>query len=186
MQFDSYTLFYYDQCPYPGWRLKDGDLVTIEPRLVPTLFPPGTAKANAPVDNQEEDGDEKKEEVQKKPKKKTASDPSVPLEFKASPYMAPWMFIPAYLEVDYNTTSVVFLRSPLPQPNKVEIPSPFPPNWHQWTYDWYTMQKQKKKRIRVKPPIVINDRLVKLKPKFDRVFRRIRDARMHARRELRV
>lgn len=169
--------------------------MTIEPRLIPTLFPPRPPETDASGKTAPEDGnavhvsaeesnEDPAKDVAVKSKKRVPTDPSVPLDFRPSPFMAPWMFIPAYLEVDYNTTSVVFLRSPLPQPGRVEIPSPFPPNWHQWTYDWYTMQKQTKKRVRVKPPIVINDRLVKLKPKFDRVFRRIREARSQARREL--
>ena len=40
-----------------------------------------------------------------------------PAEFKAVKLMQHWMFTPSYLEVDYDTCSAVFLRSPLPIPD---------------------------------------------------------------------
>jgi hypothetical protein len=86
-------------------------------------------------------------------------------------YMSPWMFIPAYLEVCFATCSAVFLRSPLVQPERMEIPSPYPPNWHQLVYEWYAQKKKAQKRIPPKPQLVINGQAVKLKPKFDHMVR---------------
>jgi ribosomal protein S4 len=94
-----------------------------------------------------------------------------PGTFEKVTHMDPWMFTPAYLEVDYNTCSTVFLRSPLPQPERMEIPSPYPPSWHQLAFDWYNTLK-KSKKIRIFKPLVLNGQHVRLKPKFDRMVRR--------------
>ncbi|KAI8818098.1 uncharacterized protein EV422DRAFT_538732 [Fimicolochytrium jonesii] len=129
-------------CAYPARRLEDGDLITVSPRVIPTL--------TGPV-------------------KETR-------EFKRKEYMAPWMFIPSYLEVDYNTCSTVFLRTPLPQPNEVEIPSPFPPAWHQLVYEWYSSIYKKKESIRtketLKKPVVVEGQTVRLKKKFAQLRRK--------------
>ncbi|KAI9209449.1 uncharacterized protein BJ171DRAFT_487014 [Polychytrium aggregatum] len=103
-----------------------------------------------------------------------ATNPEQPNErsFAPVPFMGPFMFIPEYLEVDYNTCSTVFLRSPLPQPNAVEIPSPHPPQLHQLAFEWYARRYRAKTRVAVKAPLVINGKTVRLKPKFDRIIRR--------------
>jgi hypothetical protein len=93
------------------------------------------------------------------------------LPFVPHPFMAPWMFIPPYLEVNYPTCSTVFLRSPLPQPDRVEVPSPLPPSVHQLGFEWYnTIKRRKTKRVDGSP-LVVNGKTVMLKPKFDRMVR---------------
>ncbi|KAG4305376.1 hypothetical protein PORY_000932 [Pneumocystis oryctolagi] len=47
--------------------------------------------------------------------------------FIPRPFMSPFAFVPAYLEVSYLTCSGIYLRHPIFQPDKSEIPSPFPP-----------------------------------------------------------
>ncbi|KAI8619452.1 hypothetical protein BC830DRAFT_1104373 [Chytriomyces sp. MP71] len=92
--------------------------------------------------------------------------------FHPQPYMAPWMFIPAYLEVCYNTCSTIFLRTPLPQPNSVEIPSPHAPDMHSLAYEWYSRIKgSKTKRPPPADPLVVNGQSVRLKAKFDSIVR---------------
>ncbi|KAJ1978071.1 hypothetical protein H4R34_003342 [Dimargaris verticillata] len=59
------------------------------------------------------------------------------LAFKPRPFMQPWMFIPDYLEVNYNTCSTVFLREPLTRPGRTELPSPFPPEVQSLAYEFY-------------------------------------------------
>lgn len=51
------------------------------------------------------------------------------------PYMAPWMFIPEYLEVNFNNLSTCLLRSPIIKPGRCEIPSPYDEITHQRFYD---------------------------------------------------
>lgn len=136
-------------------------MVNVSPRIIPTLFKP---TSDASTDK------EKKSETVKE--KKTSYVTDQMMEFRPLKGMAPWMFIPAYLHVDYQTCSTVFLRSPLPQPDNVEIPSPFPPSWHQLVYDWYADIAKKRTKIRSKTPLQINGQVVKLKPKYDRKVRR--------------
>ncbi|RKP03772.1 hypothetical protein CXG81DRAFT_2307, partial [Caulochytrium protostelioides] len=68
---------------------------------------------------------------------KTVAAPNAARDFVPVPFMAPWMFTPDYLEVDYPTCTTVLLRSPLPQSGRMEIPSPLPPTFHQYAYQWY-------------------------------------------------
>lgn len=131
-------------------------MITVNPRVIPTLV-----KASIGVDD-------KKSEEEKK--KSYVTDEM--MKFKPMKGMAPWMYTPAYLHVDYQTCSTVFLRSPLPQPGYVEIPSPFPPSWHQLVYDWYADIAKKRNKIRSRIPLRINGQLVKLKPKYDLKVRR--------------
>ncbi|KAJ2988542.1 mitochondrial 37S ribosomal protein nam9, partial [Globomyces sp. JEL0801] len=97
--------------------------------------------------------------------------------FNYIPYMSPWMFIPTYLEVDYATCSTVFLRSPLPQPKRMEIPSPYGPTYHLLAYEWYSSIKKSQTKTPLLPQIVISGQAVKLKPKFDQMVRRERKNR---------
>ncbi|KAJ2746294.1 hypothetical protein GGI20_001495 [Coemansia sp. BCRC 34301] len=59
------------------------------------------------------------------------------LRFSALPFQQPWMFIPEYLEVNYNTCSTVFLREPVTRPNSTEVPSPYPPEFHSLAFEYY-------------------------------------------------
>lgn len=99
-------------------------MITVSPLVIPTL------KTPTPPSDAKKENDEK---VQS-----DASTPAQTLPRQWSPveFMSPWIFIPTYLEVDFATCSAVFLRSPLVQPRRMEIPSPFPPSWHQLAYEW--------------------------------------------------
>lgn len=101
---------------------------------------------------------------------KSEIDPAV-LKFNAIDYMSPWMFTPTYLEVCYASCSAIFLRSPLAQPSRMEIPSPFPPNWHQLVYEWYSSRKRAKTGEVKKDQLVVDGLGVMLKPKFERMVR---------------
>ncbi|KAI9493478.1 hypothetical protein BDB00DRAFT_823222 [Zychaea mexicana] len=63
------------------------------------------------------------------------------LEFEPKPFSQPFLFVPEYLEVNYNTCSTVFLRSPISRPGRTEIPSPFPPEFHSLAYEYYARGK---------------------------------------------
>ena len=54
----------------------------------------------------------------------------------------------------------------------MEIPSPYPPNWHQLVYEWYAQKKKAQVKGPLKQQLIINGKAVKLKPKFDRMIRR--------------
>ena len=59
--------------------------------------------------------------------------------------MQPFLFIPEYLEVNFNNCSVVFLRDPISRPGRSEIPSPFPPEIHSLAQEYYAERIKKKK-----------------------------------------
>ncbi|CEP12175.1 hypothetical protein [Parasitella parasitica] len=88
---------------YPSHKLKDGDIVTVDPQAIQFL--------------KGEKGQE--------------------LEFTPKPFSQPFLFVPEYLEVNYNTCQTVFLRSPISRPGRTEIPSPFPPEFHSLAYEYY-------------------------------------------------
>ncbi|OBZ88695.1 putative 37S ribosomal protein S4 [Choanephora cucurbitarum] len=92
---------------YPSHKLKDGDVITVDPHAIQFL--------------KGEKGQE--------------------LDFTPKPYSQPFLFVPEYLEVNYNTCQTVFLRSPVSRPGRSEIPSPFPPDFHSLAYEYYARNK---------------------------------------------
>ncbi|KAJ1836567.1 hypothetical protein LPJ63_000209 [Coemansia sp. RSA 2711] len=98
---------------FPSHRVKDGDVVSVDPEAVTTLVKPGSG--------------------------------SEVLDFKPQPYQQPWMFIPEYLEVNYNTCSTIFMREPLTKPHNTEVPSPYPPNFHALAYKFYNRRGRTRK-----------------------------------------
>ncbi|KAG0253453.1 mitochondrial 37S ribosomal protein nam9 [Mortierella polycephala] len=103
--------------PFPSHRVTDGDIIQVEPTSVSTL------KKVKPAEGEE-------------------AAPSAPMEFVPQPFSQPFLFVPDYLEVNYNTCSVCFLRSPISRPGKTEIPSPFPPQMHALAYEFYARNRK--------------------------------------------
>ncbi|KAJ1509447.1 mitochondrial 37S ribosomal protein nam9 [Coelomomyces lativittatus] len=94
----------------PSYPMKDGDLLSVDPSKIPMLYP----------------------------KESEASSPhTLPRTFVPRPFQQPWMFIPEYLEVNFNTCSTVFLRSPKVHVGRCEIPSPFPAEAHALAHEFY-------------------------------------------------
>ncbi|KAF9568370.1 mitochondrial 37S ribosomal protein nam9 [Mortierella alpina] len=105
--------------PYPSHRVTDGDIIQVDPSAVSTL-----KQAKAP------EGEEAESSVK------------APMEFVPKPFSQPFLFVPDYLEVNYNTCSTCFLRSPISRPGKTEIPSPFPPQMHALAYEFYARNRK--------------------------------------------
>lgn len=63
------------------------------------------------------------------------------LSFELKPFSQPFLFVPEYLEVNYNTCQTVFLRSPISRPGRSEIPSPYAPELHSLAYEYYARNK---------------------------------------------
>lgn len=105
--------------PYPSHRVTDGDIIQVEPTSVSTL------KKAAPAEGEE-----------------AAEASKTPMEFVPKPFSQPFLFVPDYLEVNYNTCSTCFLRSPISRPGKTEIPSPFPPQMHALAYEFYARNRK--------------------------------------------
>jgi hypothetical protein len=133
-------------------------MISVSPFSIPTLTHPADAQPTLTVTSTSDDANNENianaaGEEKVKPGQESANtsgdananvaapspkndDPSKPRVWKPLDYMSPWIFIPKYLEVDFATCSAVFLRSPLVQPSLMEIPSPFPPSWHQLVFEW--------------------------------------------------
>lgn len=70
-------------------------------------------------------------------------DPSKPYAtpWQPRPYMAPFVFIPRYLEVNQKVCAAVYLRHPQARPGLSEVPSPFGPETQQLAFTWYLRRK---------------------------------------------
>ena len=66
-------------------------------------------------------------------------DPSKPYltPWKPRRYMAPFVFIPRYLEVNQNICAAVYLRHPVARQGQAEVPTPFPQNYSSLAFNWY-------------------------------------------------
>ena len=80
---------------------------------------------------------ESKSKTGDKSKKSTKVD-----EFHPKPFMAPFAFIPNYLEVSHLTCSAVYLSHPVAQPGLAEVPSPFPAEVHNLAYSFYIRSRK--------------------------------------------
>ena len=135
----------------PGYVMEDGDILQVMGDKVPLLNPDARYEYHKAL--RDEQKDETNNEVQDETEAKDETDtmkadgkekkvgnrmfPSKVWQFEPIPYMAPFTFLPEYLEVNYNNLTVCFLRSPVVKPGRCEIPSPFDDVVHQRTYDHY-------------------------------------------------
>ncbi|KAI8623890.1 alpha-L RNA-binding motif-containing protein [Xylariaceae sp. FL1651] len=56
-------------------------------------------------------------------------------------YMAPFAFIPRYLEVNQNICSAVYLRHPVARSGAAEVPTPYPVETNQLAFNWYLRRR---------------------------------------------
>ena len=72
--------------------------------------------------------------------------------FQLPPFASPWIFVPAYLEVSYNTCSAIYVRHPTARPGYSEIPTPYDADGYvvRFAWEWYTRVRP---RIRSKSQI---------------------------------
>jgi hypothetical protein len=70
-------------------------------------------------------------------------DPSKPYVTPWRPrhYMAPFAFIPQYLEVNQNICSAVYLRHPVARNGAAEVPTPYPVRTNQLAFNWYLRRR---------------------------------------------
>ena len=124
-----------DQHTNANTRLAPGDMVSVDPKAIRFLRPDALTSKSSPSEDSGE----------------SASTPDVattPLgsdsvyaktHFKLPPFAAPWIFIPAYLEVSFPTCSLVYLREPTARPEYSEIPTPYDADGEimRLTWEWY-------------------------------------------------
>jgi len=79
-----------------------------------------------------------------KGKKKTGVTP-----FYLPAYASPWLFIPAYIEVSFQTCSAIYVRHPTARPGYSEIPTPYDADGAliRYAWEWYV---QRRPRMRSK------------------------------------
>ncbi|KAI8954311.1 hypothetical protein F4801DRAFT_21590 [Xylaria longipes] len=70
-------------------------------------------------------------------------DPSKPYMTPWLPrnYMAPFAFIPQYLEVNQNVCSAVYLRHPVARKGTAEVPTPYSSEVSQLAFNWYLRRR---------------------------------------------
>lgn len=71
------------------------------------------------------------------------ADPTKPYHtpWKPRDFLAPFAFIPKYLEVNQNICSAIYLRHPVARRGSAEVPSPFPYHIHQLAFNWYLRRR---------------------------------------------
>ena len=56
-------------------------------------------------------------------------------------YMAPFVFVPRYLEVHHRICSAVYLRHPVARPGLGEVPTPYPGETNALAFNWYLRRR---------------------------------------------
>lgn len=142
----------------PNAKLRAGDLVTVEPAAITFLRAPG-ALAPAPEKRSEEAAaKEPSEDVEAKvegyqppakelpPKPQAPAAEPQPRNLALPPFSAPFLFVPPYLEVSYNTCSVIYLRDPTAGPGSSEIATPYDADGEvmKLTWEWYVARGKRR------------------------------------------
>ncbi|KAI1435251.1 alpha-L RNA-binding motif-containing protein [Xylaria sp. CBS 124048] len=75
--------------------------------------------------------------------KENPNDPSKPYSTPWRPrnYMAPFAFIPRYLEVNQNICAAVYLRHPVARKGSAEVPTPYGNRVSQLAFNWYLRRR---------------------------------------------
>jgi len=122
----------------PNTRLAPGDMVCVEPKMIPYVHAP--TPENAAEDSSETaDASSSKETAEKTNAPEGPPKPIHSNYFKLPPYASPWLFIPAYLEVSFQTCAFVYVRHPTARPGYSEIPTPFDADGDvvRLAWEWY-------------------------------------------------
>jgi ribosomal protein S4 len=125
-----------DQVTDANIKLQPGDMISVEPEAVSTLFrarakKPATDSASSePAASSETDSSVTPESPvpppAPTPSTSSLSSPAEkPLRFRLPDFAAPFLFIPPYIEPSFSTCSAVYLRHPTASPGVSEVPSPY-------------------------------------------------------------
>ncbi|GAA5850754.1 hypothetical protein JCM5353_000221 [Sporobolomyces roseus] len=111
-------------------KLQPGDLISVEPEAVSTLYRTKARKPSAtPASDPSTSSDSSvsaESPVPPPPAPTPASTISArPLKFRLPDFAAPFLFIPPYIEPSFTTCSAVYLRHPTASPGVSEVPSPY-------------------------------------------------------------
>ncbi|TCD63161.1 mitochondrial 37S ribosomal protein nam9 [Steccherinum ochraceum] len=109
-------------------RLAPGDMVTVDPKAIRFLQEQALPEEETEeTSNDAETSAEGSSSSQPKPtpRRPARKSNSGLTPFNPPPYSAPFMFVPAYLEVSFPACSAIYLRHPTARPGYSEIPTPF-------------------------------------------------------------
>lgn len=115
-------------------RLAPGDMVTVDPKAIRFLKP--TLETDP---DEEVDTDAPQSEGVSSIAETEGGSANGQAAFQLPDYAAPFIFIPAYLEVSFPTCSTVYLRHPTARPGYSEVPTPYDADGEvvRLAWEWY-------------------------------------------------
>ncbi|KZT54260.1 alpha-L RNA-binding motif-containing protein [Calocera cornea HHB12733] len=143
----------------PNTRMNPGDMLSVDPSAIPFLRKDalkdtwtygsiiGHPQSNESADGTEDSEDDASTSFPSAPDSK--SEPTTMCSvvnsingtvFHLPPYASPFLFIPAYLEVNFPTCSTVYVRHPTARPGYSEIPTPYDADGElmRLAWEWYS------------------------------------------------
>lgn len=112
------------QHPNPNTRLAPGDMVSVDPYKVPFIQDRRKAKSTeTPPEKSEESAST--DSLEPAPASNANKPQLTDRSFHLPPFASPFLFLPAYMEVSYQTCSFVYVRHPTARPGYSEIPTPY-------------------------------------------------------------
>ncbi|KAG8972846.1 mitochondrial 37S ribosomal protein nam9 [Tulasnella sp. 425] len=128
----------------PNTRLNPGDMISVDPEAMTILRPPPQAEKAESTEKKEtsaeaSESESKTEAGSSETTTTTAATSTADPAFALPPYAAPFIFIPAYLEVNFPTCSAIYVRHPTARPRYSEIPSPYDADGEivRFAWEWY-------------------------------------------------
>ncbi|KAL4063464.1 hypothetical protein V8B97DRAFT_1863940 [Scleroderma yunnanense] len=129
-------------------RLAPGDMVSVDPAVIPFLQEPKTTEKST-ITAKKIDG-EAADVPEGSPSDLSTSEPTVKentteklTPFHLPPYASPFIFLPAYAEVSFPTCSAVYVRHPTARPGYSEIPTPYDADGEivRLAWEWYSKRR---------------------------------------------
>ena len=165
-------------------RIAPGDMVSVDPEAIAFLRNrPEPEKTSEPAESLSESSSEGDEETTASSPPENTSTPTKPepeyiraeeereranelTPFNLPPYAAPFVFIPAYIEVNFLTCSAIFVRRPTARYNYSEIPSPYEADGEimRLSWEWYNKVRPRMRSKRQLARMPENRREVRVIP----------------------
>lgn len=130
-------------------RLAPGDMVSVDPAVIPFLQEPEGMKNSRAGTVKETDGEvagasnesPSDPNTSEPVSKESFTDKLTP--FHLPPYASPFIFLPAYAEVSFPTCSAVYVRHPTARPGYSEIPTPYDADGEivRLAWEWYSKRR---------------------------------------------
>ncbi|KAH7890416.1 hypothetical protein F5I97DRAFT_1799552 [Phlebopus sp. FC_14] len=121
-------------------RLAPGDMVSVDPAVIPFLRDPPASKGATKDPSESSDA-----EAAEPPDASVTPHKEGLTPFNLPPYASPWIFLPAYAEVSFQTCSAVYVRHPTARPGYSEIATPYDADGEivRLAWEWYSKRRPK-------------------------------------------